>query len=80
MLWLIDRFGWDAAHSGPVGEMRRMLAAENVYKSYQGRENYRDKDGGKNWAEWAGNYPQAAELLNRAAQAASEEQTDDGNS
>jgi hypothetical protein len=67
---LIDRFGWEAAHRESLGDMRRMLAAENVYRAYHWRENYRDENGQPNWAKWAGDNPTANRLLEAAMRAA----------
>ncbi len=66
--WKVDEYGADAVFGRRlgVGEMRRMSAAKRVYVAYHNRENYRDKDGKKNFAEWAGKYPYDAELLNKA--------------
>jgi hypothetical protein len=63
MLWLIDRFGWDAAHHAPAKELRRMILAENVYRAYKGREA---ADGEGGWVECAEHNPQAAKILARA--------------
>jgi hypothetical protein len=79
MLRLVDRFGYDAAHHAPIAELRQMIAAENVYKAYRSRENYRDKDDQPNWFEWAGNNPELNELLDYAVRVA-REMDNDGNS
>jgi hypothetical protein len=57
-----DRFGYDAVfgrHPSP-GEMRRMIAAQNVVNAYHA------KTGAENWAQWCKDNPEASEMLNRA--------------
>jgi len=48
-------------------EVQHMTAALNVYYAYKHQEDYRDKDGQKNWAEWARLHPGEAEVLSAAA-------------
>lgn len=66
--WRVDEYGAAAVYGRVlgVGEMRRMSVARRVYNAYQSRDAYRNKDGNKDFAEWAGKYPDAAELLNDA--------------
>jgi hypothetical protein len=60
MYILTQHFGWEAAHTAPAGEMRRMLCAYRIYDAYAARKH------AKNWAKWAEMFPDSAELLNRA--------------
>jgi len=71
MLWLVDRFGWEAAHNAPAREIARMLAAESVYNAYHSRKAARD-----GWAKWAEDNPARADMLNRAMMAAEEMESD----
>ena len=66
--WRVDEYGAAAVFGRVlgVGEMRRMSAAKRVYTAYHNRENYRDRDGNKNFAEWAQRHEDDAELLNKA--------------
>lgn len=68
MAWRVEEYGAAAVFGRVlgVGEMRRMSAAKRVYAAYHARDNYRDKDGNKSYAEWAGKYPDDAEMLNQA--------------
>ena len=69
----MDRFGWDAAHHAPLGEMKRMLYAERIVNAYHQRQ------GAESWAKWAEDNEQTSAMLNRAMKLA-EEQVNDGNS
>ena len=68
MAWRAEEYGAAAVFGRVlgVGETRRMTAAKRVYNAYHARAAYRDKDGNKNYAEWAGKYPDDAEMLNQA--------------
>lgn len=71
--WNIDRYGVQAVMGRSylgVREIRRLNAATGVYRAYQSRKGYRDKDGLENWAEWARNYPDLSALLMQAEMAA----------
>lgn len=60
MFWMIKTFGWEAAHTAPAGELRRMMIANNVYEAYMSRERSNE------WGEWAEANPEANDMLNRA--------------
>ena len=47
-----------------IGEIRRMVAAENVIRAYANRKAAED------WAKWAEDHPDQAALLNYAMKAA----------
>lgn len=68
MIWMIDRFGWEAAHTAPAGELKRLFAADNVYRAYQAREAASQTEDG--WAGWAEKNPLLSRLLSRASAAA----------
>ena len=59
LLQYSDRFGAQAVIGSPVGagELKRMIAAENVISAYQERAR------NKNWATWAKENPNKAALL-----------------
>jgi len=69
--WKVDEYGAEAVFGRVmgVGEMRRMSAAKRVYNAYHARARYTDKDGNKNYAEWAKQYPDDAEILGVAMKA-----------
>jgi hypothetical protein len=63
LLRKIDRFGVKAVLGRDVlffNEMLRFTVAENVLIAFQNRER------SDNWAAWANENPQAAELLSKA--------------
>ena len=62
LLSYCDRFGVEAVYGRTPGgqELRRMIAAENVVKSYEERQQ------SDNWAAWARDNPEKSEILNRA--------------
>lgn len=62
----IDRFGAQAVLGRPlgVGEMRRMIAAENVVKAHAEMKRAGD------WTAWAERYPEKWRLLTAAMKAA----------
>lgn len=64
---LIDRFGVSAVYGSQYvmayHEMNQIKLVENILMSYQSRSGYRDRDGNRNWSEWAARYPDAAALL-----------------
>ena len=73
LLDYIDRFGVQAVMGRPTlgaGEIKGMIIADNVRQAYLSRDLYRDRDGNKNWAEWAREYPQLSEIINEAMRAA----------
>lgn len=44
-------------------ELRCIAQAERVAQAYQSRDDYRDADGQRNWAEWTQRHRAQAELL-----------------
>lgn len=62
LLQYSDRFGAQAVIGSPVGagELKRMIAAENVVSAYQERARAKEKPG---WAIWAKENPNKARLL-----------------
>jgi len=59
-LWLIERFGVQAILNRPYlgsKELKSMLLAERVYNAYKDREKSTE------WATWALDNPEDAELL-----------------
>jgi hypothetical protein len=75
LAWNIERYGVQAVMGRPylgVSEIRAMNAATGVYDAYRSREAYRDKDGNKNWPEWANKYPALARMLVQAERAAAD--------
>jgi hypothetical protein len=60
LLGYIDRFGVEAVVGRPIlsaGEIRRMIAAHNVYTAYRSRAASDD------WAKWAHEHPTYAAIL-----------------
>jgi hypothetical protein len=45
------------------GEIDRMTIAANIETAYNSRGRYRDKDGNQDWAAWAHQNPDLAEIL-----------------
>ena len=72
LMGYVTRFGAAAVfgRTPGAGELRRMIAAENVVNAYNARK------ASENWAEWASAYPAANRLLIKAMQAA--EEVEDG--
>lgn len=64
MLWVIDRFGWEAAHTAPRREIKQMIYSENIWNAYQERRESQQKDGG--WAKWETDNPIKARHLHDA--------------
>jgi len=56
-----------------AGEMKAMVYVDNLRTAWRSRENYRDENGQRNWAQWAEAAPELAEILNNAELATSEE-------
>ena len=63
---IIDRFGAQAVFGRTIGakEIRRIAMAETIVRLF------RERAASDNWAAWAGNNPEYAELLSRAAELA----------
>lgn len=61
--WFVGRYGAQAVFGGliPVGDMRRMSIAKQIFDAYHGRKQAKD------WVEWAKAYPEASRLLNEIA-------------
>ena len=60
MLGYIDRFGAEAVTGRRVlsaGQIRRMVAAENVYNAYMSRKASND------WGKWVNENPRMAAIL-----------------
>jgi hypothetical protein len=68
LMGYVTRFGAAAVfgRTPGAGELRRMIAAENVVNAYNARK------ASENWAEWASANPAANRLLIKAMQAAEE--------
>jgi len=49
-----------------IREMRTLSAALSVWDAWHARARYRDKDGDKNYAEWAERNPAPNKILNEA--------------
>lgn len=62
MLNYIDRFGAEAVMGRTLGagEIRRMVAADNVLRAYRSRAH------AENWAKWAAENPALNRILNEA--------------
>lgn len=62
----LDRFGAQAVMGRTLSanEVNRIMAAEAVIAAYRNRAK------AENWAAWAGEYPNDAELLSKAAELA----------
>jgi hypothetical protein len=75
-LWLIREFGYQAVKEIPLGWLRNMVLAENIYKAYNGRRASTGTDEG--WSGWEKNNPDAAKLLREAESAAFAEGGDNG--
>ena len=59
-LWKIERFGLEAITGRKqffFGELRRMIAAENIVNAYNSRA------AAENWAEWTQKNPMLARIL-----------------
>lgn len=69
MLNYIDRFGAQAVLGRPLGagEIRRMIAADNVIRAYKSRQN------SDNWATWAIKNPMYAQTIAEAIKLAGED-------
>ena len=60
LIGYIDRFGVEPVMGRPTlsaGEIRRMMAVENVYTAYMSRKQADD------WAKWAHDNPHYAKIL-----------------
>ena len=66
----IRAFGAEAVWGRPlgVGEIRRMVVAENIVQAYRARAAHSD-----GWAAWASANPDANRLLNLAMRLANEQ-------
>lgn len=61
---MVERYGAQAVFGRMlgVGEMRRMAAADKVYRAYMAR-----KQSGDNWVQWSTDNPDGAKLLELGA-------------
>lgn len=64
----VSRYGVQAIFGRVLGagELRRMLACENIVRAYQERQKH------PNWAEWARDNPDESRILNQLAKATAE--------
>ena len=64
MLGYVEKFGAQAVYGRPLSarEIRGMVLAENVVRAYKERQAASD------WAVWARDNPDKAEMLNEAMQ------------
>lgn len=62
---LVSRFGVEAVFGRPLytKEMRRMVAADNIYSAFTSRKNSKD------WGKWASENPELDEILRYAMKA-----------